>query len=273
LVEPNHQQLSIRRQCALLGLNRSTYYYQPCKEPEENLTLMRRLDELHMEQPSFGSRMLSKHLGIGRKRTHRLMRLMGLEAIYPKPTTTQRNQEHKIFPYLLRDLRIEHCDQVWSTDITYVPMCHGFMYLTAVIDWYSRYVLSWRLSNSLDSHFCLEALEEALSGSQKPEIFNTDQGCQFTSIAFTSRLQDHGIQISMDGRGRALDNVFIERLWRTVKYDHIYLWDYETPWQLETGLEQYFAFYCHKRLHSSLNYQTPAAVYRRTAKETSGLAG
>lgn len=273
MVEPNNRHLSVRRQCELLELNRSTYYYQPCEESEENLELMRRLDELHLEHPYFGSRMLSKYLGIERKRARRLMRLMGIEAIYPKPRTTQRNQEHKIFPYLLRDLPIEHCDQVWSTDITYVPMRHGFMYLTAVIDWYSRYVISWRLSNSLDSHFCLEALEEALSGSQKPEIFNTDQGCQFTSIAFTSRLQDHGVRISMDGRGRALDNVFIERLWRTVKYDHIYLWDYETPWQLETGLEQYFAFYCHKRLHSSLNYQTPAAVYHGMAKEVAGLAG
>ncbi len=273
MIQPSDQRLSIRRQCELLGLNRSTYYYQPCGESQENLTLMRRLDELHLEHPYFGSRMLSKHLGIGRERARRLMRLMGMEAIYPKPRTTERNQEHKVFPYLLRDLAIERCDQVWSTDITYVPMHQGFMYLTAVIDWYSRYVVSWSISNSLENRFCLEALEEALSGSRKPEIFNTDQGCQYTSVAFTRRLQDHGIRISMDGRGRALDNVFIERLWRTVKYENIYLWDYETPWQLETGLEQYFAFYCHRRLHSSLNYRTPAAVYHAEQTEPSGLAG
>jgi putative transposase len=274
MVEPSNRGLSVRRQCELLGLNRSTYYYQPCGESTENLALMRRLDELHMERPCFGSRMLSKYLGIGRERTRRLMRQMGIEAIYPKPRTTQRNQEHKVFPYyLLRDLRIERCDQVWSTDITYVPMDHGFMYLTAVIDWYSRYVISWRISNSLDGHFCREALEEALSGSRQPEIFNTDQGCQYTSVAFTSLLQDHGIRISMDGRGRALDNVFIERLWRTVKYEHIYLWDYTTPWQLETGLEEYFGFYCHRRLHSSLNYRTPAAVYYAEPTEAPSLAG
>jgi putative transposase len=261
MVKPHHGKLSIRRQCELLGLNRATYYYQPRKESEENLELMRRLDELHLEYPTFGSRMLAKYARIERKRARRLMRLMGIEAIYPKPTTSRRDQEHRVFPYLLRNVTVDHCDQVWSTDITYVPMRRGFMYLTAVIDWYSRYVLSWRISNSLDVHFCLEALEEALSGSRRPEIFNTDQGCQYTSNAFTSRLQDHGIRISMDGRGRALDNVFIERLWRTVKQEHIYLWDYETAWQLETGLEHYFAFYSLRRLHSSLDYQTPASVY------------
>ena len=257
LVDPKCAALSIRRQCELLGLNRATYYYQPRTESEENLALMRRLDELHMEHPTFGSRMLAKHIGINRKRARRLMQLMGIEAIYPRPRTTRWNQEHKVFPYLLRDMAVERCDQVWSTDITYVPMRHGFMYLTAVIDWYSRYVISWRLSNSLDVGFCLDVLDEALSGSRRPEIFNTDQGSQYTSNEFTTRLQDHGIQISMDGRGRALDNVFIERLWRTVKQEYIYLWEHETAWDLEAGLEKYFTFYCHDHRHSSLDDLPP----------------
>jgi putative transposase len=186
---------------------------------------------------------------------------MGIEAIYPKPKTTKRNKEHEIYPYLLRDLAIERCDQVWSSDITYVPIEGGFMYLTAVIDWYSRYVLSWQLSNTLDGRFCVDALEEALSQGRCPEIFNTDQGCQYTSIAFTGRLKERKIRISMDGRCRALDNVFIERLWRTVKYEDIYLHSYESPWDLESGLDRYFTFYCCERLHSSLDYRTPWEVY------------
>ncbi len=222
---------------------------------------MRRMDEIYMQWPFYGARRMGRQLGISRDRASRLMRLMGIEAIYPKPRTTTRDKKHAIYPYLLRHIAISHCDQVWSTDITYVPLPSGYMYLTAVIDWYSRHVLSWRLSNTLDNRFCLDALEAALSGKRKPEIFNTDQGCQYTSIAFTSRLKDHKIRISMDGRGRALDNVFIERLWRTVKYEDIYLRSYENPRELESGLARYFDFYCHERMHSSLDYRTPAEVY------------
>ena len=188
------------------------------------------------------------------------MRKMGLEAIYAKPRTTRRKAEHRVFPYLLRDVEIRRKDQVWSTDITYIPLRHGFMYLVAVMDWYTRYVLSWRLSNTLESHFCIEALEESLAIS-RPEIFNTDQGSQFTSQAFTGILQDHEIAISMDGRGRALDNVFIERLWRTVKYENVYLKQYETAGQLAKGLRKYFYFYCNERPHSSLGSRTPAEWY------------
>lgn len=185
---------------------------------------------------------------------------MGLEAIYPKPRTTRRNEKHPVFPYLLRDVEIRRKDQVWSTDITYVPLRHGFMYLVAVMDWYTRYVLSWRLSNTLEGYFCIDALEEALS-INKPEIFNTDQGSQFTAKAFTSRLQEAGIAVSMDGRGRALDNVFVERLWRTVKYEDIYLRDYASGLELKQGLSNYFDFYRHQRPHSSLGYRTPAELY------------
>ena len=261
MLDPVHVEISIRRQCELLDLNRSTYYYEPCGETSENLELMRRMDELYMQRPYFGARRMGRHFGISRERAGRLMRLMGIVAIYPKPKTTRRNKEHKVYPYLLRDITIDRCDQVWSTDITYVPITSGYMYLTAVIDWYSRYVLSWQLSNTLDGRFCIDALEEALSQKRKPEIFNTDQGCQYTSTAFTSRLKDHKIRISMDGRGRALDNVFIERLWRTVKYEDIYLRSYESPWELESGLDRYFDFYCHERMHSSLDYRTPAEIY------------
>ena len=221
LIESNHSQLSICRQCELLGLNRSSFYYEPATETIENLRLMRRIDEQYLKTPFFGSRRMAAWLAregeeVNRKRVKRLMGLMGLEAIYPGPRTTVRNPDHKVYPYLLRGVAIERRDQVWSSDITYIPMHHGFMYLTAVIDWYSRYVLSWRLSNSLDSRFCLETLEEALRGG-KPEIFNTDQGVQYTSNSFTGRLESAGVSVSMDGRGRALDNVFVERLWRSLK--------------------------------------------------------
>jgi len=228
---------------------------------------MRLIDEQYLRTPFFGSRQMSSVLTrqlqqpVNRKRVQRLMRQMGIEAIYPRPRTTQRNAGHRVFPYLLRNLEITRKDQVWCTDITYVPLRGGFMYLVAVMDWHTRYVLSWRLSNSLESHFCITALEDSLAHSQ-PEIFNTDQGSQFTCQAFTTVLQDHGIAISMDGRGRALDNVFIERLWRTVKYEDIYLKDYATPIELEKGLQSYFAFYCHERPHSSLGYHTPAEAYQ-----------
>jgi putative transposase len=222
---------------------------------------MRRIDAQYLEAPFYGSRKISQILGVNRKRVQRLMRLMGLEAIYPKRRTTQPGTGHKIYPYLLRDVAITRPNQVWSSDITYVPLRHGFMYLVAVLDWYSRYVLSWRLSNTLDGAFCLEALNAALDHGQ-PEIFNTDQGSQFTATMFTSRLESCDIAISMDGRGRALDNVFIERLWRSVKHEDIYLKDYEDGWDLEAGLTSYFQFYCEKRVHQSLGYRTPSDVYR-----------
>ena len=221
---------------------------------------MRAIDEQYLVRPFYGSRRMADALGVNRKRVQRLMRLMGIEAIYPKPKTTLRSAAHKIYPYLLRNVKILRPDQVWSTDITYIPMRHGYLYLVAVMDWYSRHVLSWRLSNTMDSQFCLDALEIALSAG-RPEIFNSDQGSQFTSTAFTSRLEAAGIAISMDGRGRALDNVFIERLWRSVKYEEVYLKDYITAWEAEESLAAYFHFYCHQRGHQSLAYQTPAEVY------------
>lgn len=256
----------MRRQCELLDLNRSSFYYEPAGESAENLELMRRIDEQYLSTPFYGSRKMAEVFGVNRKRVQRLMRVMGLEAIYPKPRLSQRNAEHRIYPYLLRDLAVVRPNQVWSSDITYVPMPTGFMYLTVVLDWYSRNVLSWRVSNTLDGSFCLDALEEALS-QHRPEIFNTDQGAQYTSLAFTGRLERAGVAISMDGRGRALDNVFVERLWRTVKYENIYLKAYATVRALESGLSDYFEFYCHRRLHQSLDYRTPAEVYRASSSE------
>jgi putative transposase len=252
--------LSIARQCALVGLSRSTWYYEPLGESRENLALMRRIDEQYLRTPYYGSRRMGKAVGVGRERAARLMRRMGLVAIYPKRGTTRPASGHKIYPYLLRNVSITRPDQVWSSDITYVPMRQGFLYLVAVMDWYSRYVLSWRLSNTLDGLFCLEALEEALSGG-RPEIFNSDQGSQFTAAAFTGRLERCGVAISMDGRGRALDNVFVERLWRSVKYEEVYLQDYATGWEAADSLASYFRFYCHERIHQSLGYQTPGSVY------------
>ena len=261
------------RQCELLGLPRSSYYYQAGQENEENLRLMRLIDEQYMRTPFFGSRKMSLCLErfgyqVNRKRVQRLMRLMGIEAIYRKPRTTIRSLENKVYPYLLRNVEITHPDHVWSTDITYIPLRGGFMYLVAVIDWFSRHIVSWRLSNSLETSFCLDALEEALS-HRCPEIFNTDQGVQFTSMPFTSMLDAHGIAISMDGKGRALDNVFIERFWRTIKYEDIYLKDYEHVDDLYEGLTSYFAFYDRERPHQALAYRTPHEVYTTTtASET-----
>jgi putative transposase len=265
LVEPGHAKLSVRRQCALLGLNRASFYYQAATETEDNLRLMRQLDEEYTRHPFYGSRKLMRWLReqgeeVNRKRVQRLMRLMGLEAIYPKPRLSQGGANHRVFPYLLRGVKVTRPDQVWSADITYVPLTTGFMYLAAIIDWYSRYVLAWRLSNTLDGSFCLEMLEEALQQG-RPEIFNTDQGVQFTAAAFTGRLEAAGVQVSMDGRGRCLDNVFVERLWRTVKYEDIYLYRYETVPELQRGLQRYFPFYNGERFHQSLDYRTPAAVY------------
>ena len=254
----------MRRQCELLGLNRSSLYYVAA-ESAENLRLMRLLDEEYTRHPFYGSRRMTVWLegqgeSVNRKRVQRLLRLMGLEAIYPKPRLSVAGRGHRIYPYLLRDVRIERPDQVWSTDITYVPLARGFMYLAAVIDWYSRYVLAWRLSNTLDGSFCLEMLEEAL-GLGRPEVFNTDQGVQFTAEAFTGRLLSAGVSVSMDGRGRCLDNVFVERLWRSVKYENIYLHGYESVPELEQGLKCYWPFYNHERPHQALDYRTPAEVY------------
>lgn len=259
-IEAEHPQLSIRRQCELLELERSSYYYQPATETPENLALMRRIDETYLAHPYYGSRRLAIELRVNRKRMQRLMRIMGLEALYPKPRTTRRCPQHRVFPYLLRNLEITRPDQVWSTDITYIPLLGGYLYQTAVLDWYSRYVLSWRLSTSLEGTFCCEALDEALTISQ-PEIFNTDQGVQFTSEAFTSRLQQRGIAISMDGRGRALDNAFVERLWRTVKYEEVYLQEYADADDALRSLKRYWRFYNQARRHQALKYHTPAEVY------------
>jgi putative transposase len=263
-IEPDHPRLSVRQQCELLGLNRSSWYYEAVGESAENLVLMRRIDELYLRHPSYGSRKMAKMTGIDRKRAQRLMRQMGLEAIYPKPRLSQNPTEHRIYPYLLRNVAIVHPNQVWSSDITYVPMPQGWMYLTVVLDWFSRYVLSWRLSNTLDGLFCLEALEEALARGT-PEIFNTDQGVQYTAQAFTGRLEAAGVAVSMDGRGRWMDNVFVERLWRTVKHEHLYLHDYATPRALQAGLADYFPLYNEERIHAALDYRTPMAVYHEVA--------
>jgi putative transposase len=267
LVEVDHPQLSVRRQCQLLGLSRCSFYYEPAAETAENLWLMRLIDQEYTAHPFLGSRRLTKWLveqgvQINRKRVQRLMRRMGLEAIYPKPKLSAAGRGHRLYPYLLRNVNIERPDQVWSTDITYVPLTSGFMYLAAIIDWFSRYVLAWRLSNRLDGSFCLEMLDEALSRG-RPEVFNTDQGVQFTSATWTGRLESVGVAVSMDGRGRCLDNVFVERLWRTVKYEDIYLWRYETVPQLQQGLGRYFCYYNEERLHQALSYRTPARVYRQ----------
>jgi len=244
-----------------LGLARSTCYYPVACETAENLALMRAIDQQYLATPFYGSRKIAFELGVNRKCVQRLMRVMGLEAIYAKPRTTRPAAGHKIYPYLLRDLQITRPDQVWATDITYIPLRHGFMYLVAIMDWFSRCVLAWRLSNTLDGSFCLEALDEAL-GVSRPEIFNSDQGAQFTATAFSERLESRGVAISMDGRGRALDNVFIERLWRSVKYEEVYTKDYSDGWEAENSLAAYFRFYCQRRIHQALGYRTPAEVYK-----------
>ncbi|MDE0464593.1 MAG: IS3 family transposase [Caldilineaceae bacterium] len=262
MVDVANPTLSVRRQGELLGLNRSSFYYQAAPESALNLQLMRLIDEQFLRTPFYGWRKMTVYLrrlgyAVNGKRVRRLMRLMGIQAIYPRRSSSSPGKGHKRYPYLLRNLPITHVNQVWSADITYVPLLRGFMYLVAVIDWYSRYVLAWQLSNTLDGIFCLDALRQALS-TGRPKIFNTDQGAQFTADAFTACLLAANIQVSMDGRGRALDNVFCERLWRSVKYENIYLNQYDTVPQLQTGLRAYFDFYNHERPHQSLNYRTPA---------------
>ena len=277
LINATSTHLSIAHQCELLNLNRSTYYLPPAVESAENLRLMRKIDEQYLKTPFYGSRRMTAVLerageSVNRKRIQRLMRMMGLEGLFPGRRTTVAAPGAKVYPYLLRDRTLSRIDEVWSSDITYVPMKHGFMYLTAVIDWYSRYVLSWRLSNTLDSGFCLEALDEALSRG-RPEIFNTDQGSQFTSREYTSRLEEAGVAVSRDGRGRALDNVFVERLWRSVKYEDIYIKSYDKVSELAMGLTAYFQFYDEDRLHQSLDYQTPGEVYRAGVRERLNAGG
>jgi putative transposase len=274
-LEPSHPAISVRRQCALLGLNRATAYYQRRPENPLNLMLREKIDLQYTATPFYGVPRMTECLRregflVGPKRIRRLMRSMGLMAIYPKRRLSARNPEHKVYPYLLRDVKVERPDHVWSTDITYIGVRGSYAYLTVVMDWASRYVLSWELSNTLDASFCLEALEKALSIS-KPEIFNSDQGSQYTSEAFTGRLREAGIQISMDGRGRAYDNIFVERLWRTVKYEEVYLHDYASLTEARRNLERYFRFYNHARPHQSLGWRTPAEKYFENQEAAGGL--
>jgi putative transposase len=266
MIEPSHDTLSIKAQCRLLSISRSGLYYAPRGESPLNLQLMRLIDEQFLITPFYGSRQMARHLRrqgycVGRHRVRRLMRLMGIEAIYQKPQTSTPHPGHTIYPYLLRNLAITRPNQVWCTDITYIPIKRGFLYLVAIMDWYSRKVLSWRISNTMDVRFCVEALEEALSLHGTPEIFNTDQGSQFTSSDFTGVLRAHKIKISMDGKGRWMDNVFIERLWRSVKYECVYLNAFETGKQARTQIGAWLDFYIHSRPHSTFNGQTPDEVY------------
>jgi putative transposase len=269
MIEPENDVISVRRQCELIGISLASLYYEPVEESAYNLLLMRLLDEQYTRTPFYGVLKMTAWLReqrylVNEKRVRRLLRLMGLEAIYPKPRLSLAAPGHQIYPYLLRGVKVERVNQVWSSDITYVRLLGGFVYLVAIIDWYSRYVLSWEISTTMESEFCLSALNRSLQAA-KPEIFNTDQGSQFTSCAFTGILKEHEIAISMDGRGRALDNIFVERLWRSVKYEEVYLHDYETVPEAVKGLRRYFEFYNCERLHQSLDYKTPEAVYRLTA--------
>jgi putative transposase len=277
MLERDHARLSIRRQCVLLGLARSgVYRHGQAANDDDDLAVMRRLDELFLAHPFLGSRRMSAMLRaegqpINRKRVQRLMRLMGIVALGPKPRTSRPAPGHKIYPYLLRGMRIDRANQVWAADITYLPMQRGFLYLVAIIDWASRAVLAWRLSNSMDVSFCVEALEEALARYGKPEIFNTDQGSQFTSTVFTGRLEAAGIRISMDGRGRWLDNVFVERLWRSLKYEEVHLKAYADGGEARAGLSAWVSFYNTRRPHQALGNQAPMTVWR--AGVTGALPG
>lgn len=265
LIDRKHAELSIARQCELLSLPRSVLYYQPAQESAENLALMAEIDQQYLKCPFYGSRRMTALLNtlghrVNRKRIQRLYQLMGLQGIGPKPHLSKPGEGHKIYPYLLRGLAIERINQVWATDLTYIPMPSGFMYLMAILDLYSRKVIAWDVSNSMETDFCCRVLKEALRQG-KPVIFNTDQGSQFTSDAFTGILLEHEVRISMDGKGRAIDNVFVERLWRSVKYEYVYLQRPETCQQLYEGLQDYFQFYNQERLHQSLDYQPPEVIY------------
>jgi len=266
-VETEHPRLSITRQCELMGISRSSWYYEPLGESPKNLELMHLIDELFMEEPSCGVRLMARYLRreghwVNRKRVRRLMRKMGLMPIYEKPDTSKPHPEHKRYPYLLKGMNITEPNQVWCSDVTYIPMRKGFLYLVAIMDWASHKVLSWRLSNSLDTDFCVSALKEALTRYGNPEIFNTDQGSQFTSAAFTGRLMAADVKISMDGRGRWMDNVFIERLWRSLKYEDVYLKGYADGREARAGIASWMAFYNLQRPHQALANRTPMAVWR-----------
>jgi putative transposase len=272
LVDRDDPALSVVAQCQLLRIARSTLYYQPKPVSADDLALMRRMDELYLASPFYGSRRMVAVLRregwvVNRKRVRRLMRLMGLEAIYQKPNTSKGHPEHKVYPYLLRGLAIERANQVWCADITYIPMAKGFVYLVAVMDWFSRRVLAWRLSITMEADFCVEALQEAIARHGKPSIFNTDQGVQFTSAGFLDELAASGIQISMDGKGRFLDNIFIERLWRSLKYEEVFVKAYESVQAARLGIGQWFSFYNEERPHQALGYRTPRAIFEGEASE------
>ena len=275
MIEPDHPRISISRQCELLGVNRSGFYYSPEPESSLNIELMHLLDEQFTATPFYGIRRMTACLRrqgyhVNRKRVSRLMHLMGIQAIYPRPRTSLNRHQHKVYPYLLDGVEISHPNHVWSTDITYIRLRGGFVYLAAILDWFSRYVISWRLSNTLDQYFCLAMLEEALLFG-KPAIFNSDQGSQFTALKFTDMLEDREIAVSMDGRGRFYDNIFIERLWRTVKYEEVYLRDYQTVSDAYMGLGNFFRFYNYDRVHQSLGYRVPAEVYRGEKADCSAV--
>jgi len=271
-INSNHPRLSVLKQCQLLQINRSSYYYEGRGEAPDSISLMNEIRDIWERYPFFGYRRITAMLRrsdihVNRKRVQRLMRVMGLQALYPKPRTTIRNHDHKIYPYLLKDVTIDRSDQVWCTDITYIKMNPGFVYLVAILDIHSRYVISWRLSISLEAAFCLEALDESLVQG-KPDIFNTDQGCQFTSKAWIEKLLSHNIKVSMDGKGRCIDNIYIERLWRSVKYEEVYLKSYSSVREARESIAQYLEFYNHQRPHQSLNYRTPAEVYFESRPKT-----
>ena len=266
MIDRGHKQLSLVRQCALLSISRASVYYRPVSTRAEDLELMARMDRQYLKTPFYGSRrmkawLLAEGYLVSRSKVRRLMRLMGLEAIYRRPNTSKPAPGHRVYPYLLKGVDVNRVDQVWASDITYIPMAQGFLYLVAIMDWYSRQVLAWKLSNTMDTDFCVTALEAAL-GKGRPEVFNTDQGAQFTSDAFTQTLRERGIRVSMDGKGRYLDNIFVERLWRSIKYEEVYLKAYQTVLEARVGINAYLEFYNRRRPHQSLGYRTPAEVYR-----------
>jgi putative transposase len=272
MVEPGHPRLSLVRQCQLVGISRSAVYYKPIGESAGNLQLMRLIDEQFLEAPFFGARQMTKFLrrfghAVGRKRIRRLMRKMGLEPVFQRPNTSAPHPEHRIYPYLLKGMGITEPNQVWCSDITYIPMRRGFLYLVVIMDWFSRKILSWRLSNTLDADFCVAALEEALARFPKPQIFNTDQGSQFTSVDFTDLLKNGGIAISMDGRGRWRDNIVVERLWRSLKYESVYLNAYETGTECRKNIGAWIELYNQRRPHASLDDRTPHEAYWRLPRQ------
>ncbi len=271
MIDRGHKQLSLVRQCTLLNISRASVYYRPVSTRAEDLELMARMDRQYLKTPFYGSRrmkawLLAEGYLVSRSKVRRLMRLMGLEAIYRRPNTSKPAPGHRVYPYLLKGVDVNRVDQVWAADITYIPMAQGFLYLVAIMDWHSRHVLAWKLSNTMDTDFCVTALEAAL-GKGRPEVFNTDQGAQFTSDAFTQTLEERGIRVSMDGKGRYLDNIFVERLWRSIKYEEVYLQAYQTVAEARVGINAYLEFYNRRRPHQSLGYRTPAQVYQKGQAE------